>query len=230
MLKRGVAIILSAVILLCAISCTPQQTEETNKFEAAVTLICEALSVERDDAVSILETLNSLGLDEEIDEIYPATDGDGNKFYKIWFGLNLLSVYLEDNKVSTVYKHGEIIYPKASGPDLDDSETNKDPDENIQQTELHAELVSLTSPIKAGQTAAIEISADPNTKYSITVRYSSGPSSAKGLEPKVSDENGKVSWSWKVSSNVKPGEYSIEISAGNALYKTTFKVEEPENE
>lgn len=228
--KRILSILISLIILSCFFSCDkPQPEEKAGAFEASVAILCEKTDVTKDEAVAILEVLSSLGLDEQIEEIYPATDGEGKDYYKIWFGLNLLSVYLDNNVVSTVYKHGKAIYPDIPEPDVNiDSEANKDDEENDEVptiTELNATLVSLTSPVEAGKSATIEIIAEPNTKYSITVKYSSGPSTAKGLEPKTSDESGLVSWTWRVGANVKPGEYIIEIKSGNAVYKTTLTVE-----
>ena len=229
--KRIFSIILSSILILSLPSCKAKPvTEETSKVETTVSLISERLDVAREDAITILEALSACGLDEQIDEIYTATDDDGNTFYKIWFGLNLLSVYLDGSSVERIFKHGEQIYPKI---EIADEETSSEDDEDPkipEPPELALELVSLTTPVKAGKSATIEVIAEPNTKYSITVRYSSGPSSAKGLEPATSDESGRVSWTWKVSANVKPGEYTIEIKSGNAVYKTTFVVEEASEE
>lgn len=73
-------------------------------------------------------------------------------------------------------------------------------------------LVNITSPVKKGDMANISIKALPNTNYDIDVIYSSGASKAKGLENKTSDSEGNVSWTFKVSSNVKSGTYEVKIS------------------
>ena len=235
-LKRLFAVLLSISILSCAASCSKSHpADEISAFESSLALISEKMNVTRDEAISILEVLSSLGLDDRIDEIYVAEDEDGKVFYKVWFGLHLLSVYIDNNAVSEVYKHGVMLYPEKEDPKSDDNKhednsANDDQNKNEELSDLNATLVSLTTPVKAGKSATIEITAEPNTEYSITVRYSSGPSSAKGLEPKLSDENGSVSWTWKVSANVKPGEYTIEIKSGNAVYETTFVVEPADSE
>ena len=81
-------------------------------------------------------------------------------------------------------------------------------------------LVSLTSPISRGSDVTVSIKGLPNTTYDIDVIYSSGPSKASGLEDKTSDSEGNVSWTFKVSSNVKPGTYEVKITDGssNASY------------
>ena len=75
-------------------------------------------------------------------------------------------------------------------------------------------LVSLTSPISRGSDVTVSIKGLPNTTYDIDVIYSSGESKASGLEDKTSDSEGNVSWTFKVSSNVKPGTYEVKISDG----------------
>ena len=75
-------------------------------------------------------------------------------------------------------------------------------------------LVSLTSPISRGSDVTVSIKGLPNTTYDIDVIYSSGPSKASGLEDKISDSEGNVSWTFKVSSNVKPGTYEVKITDG----------------
>lgn len=81
-------------------------------------------------------------------------------------------------------------------------------------------LVGLTSPISRGSDVTVSIKGLPNTTYDIDVIYSSGESKASGLEDKTSDSEGNVSWTFKVSSNVKPGTYEVKITDGssNASY------------
>ena len=75
-------------------------------------------------------------------------------------------------------------------------------------------LVGLTSPISRGSDVTVSIKGLPNTTYDIDVIYSSGESKASGLEDKTSDSEGDVSWTFKVSSNVKPGTYEVKITDG----------------
>ena len=81
-------------------------------------------------------------------------------------------------------------------------------------------LVGLTSPVSRGGDVTVSIKGLPNTTYDIDVMYSSGESKASGLEDKTSDSEGNVSWTFKVSSNVKPGTYEVKITDGsnNASY------------
>lgn len=90
--------------------------------------------------------------------------------------------------------------------------------------EENISVISLTSPIKAGSNATLKIKGLPNTEFSISVYYSSGESEASGLQDKTSDSDGKVSWTWKVGSRTKPGEYHIEVYSADESLIIPFTV------
>lgn len=83
---------------------------------------------------------------------------------------------------------------------------------------------SLTSYVSPGEYASISITGAPNTDYSITVTYNSGPSTAKGLYTKTSDNSGYVSWKWKVGTRTAAGTYPIVISGGGQTITESFTV------
>jgi len=67
----------------------------------------------------------------------------------------------------------------------------------------------------------------PNVQCSITVHYKSGPSKAKGLDPKNSDGSGNCTWSWKVGTRTTPGDWKIVLTAeGSGQTETYFTVTE----
>lgn len=76
------------------------------------------------------------------------------------------------------------------------------------------QLKSITTPVSRGQKASVEIIGKPNTEYTISVIYSSGPSQASGLEPAVSDENGYLCWTWRVGASTALGTKEIRITDG----------------
>ncbi len=85
-------------------------------------------------------------------------------------------------------------------------------------------IVDISSVVKAGEHAYVSIKGLPNTDYSISVYYSSGASKADGLEPKKSDGNGNVSWTWEVGARTKPGTYKICIAGGGNTITKYFEV------
>ncbi len=78
------------------------------------------------------------------------------------------------------------------------------------------QLKSITDSVSRGQKATVEIIGKPNTEYTISVYYSSGPSKAQGLEPATSDAEGNVSWTWRVGASTSTGTKKIEISDGTS--------------
>jgi len=97
-----------------------------------------------------------------------------------------------------------------------------------QAESLPVKLVSLTSPVRPGGDAALTIQTVPNATCTITVRYKSGPSTAKGLVPKTSDSQGRASWTWVIGSRTTPGTWPISVtcSVGERLgtLRTSFVV------
>lgn len=67
--------------------------------------------------------------------------------------------------------------------------------------------------------ASVYVQGKPNTSYSITVRYASGNSTAKGVtgenRTKISDDNGRVSWGWRVGPKTRSGSaVTVTMSGG----------------
>jgi hypothetical protein len=76
-------------------------------------------------------------------------------------------------------------------------------------------LVSLTSPVKAGEHAALTVGVPNGTSCAIVVTYKSGPSSAAGLYAQRA-RAGRSSWTWKVGTRTTPGRWPIDVSCGAA--------------
>jgi hypothetical protein len=90
-------------------------------------------------------------------------------------------------------------------------------------------ITSVTSPVKQGAVASLSALTNPGASCSITVYLKSGPSTARGLEPKDADSSGNVSWSWKVGSSTTPGTWRIVLKCTsdgeNVTRETTFIVQ-----
>lgn len=94
--------------------------------------------------------------------------------------------------------------------------------------DLTVSLVSLSSPVAPFSDAFIRIQTAPGASCAIEVRYRSGPSKARGLEPKVADARGAVSWQWRVGSGTTRGRWPIVVACSKGsdrggLY-TSFEV------
>lgn len=139
----------------------------------------------------------------------------------------------EENKVDDSSSAIEEYQEESYAINIDESsEEEKSAQEPLEESseeesvseEVEISLVSITPPISAGSTASITVQGEPDTDYSITVMYSSGPSSADGLETKTSDSDGIVSWSWKIGARTKEGTYRISISGGGKSFSTSIEI------
>ena len=74
-----------------------------------------------------------------------------------------------------------------------------------------------------GYTAYLSIKGKPNTDYTLTVYYPSGPSEAAGVGTTKTDSSGNASWAWKVGTRTTPGTHTIEISGDGQSITTSFK-------
>jgi hypothetical protein len=79
------------------------------------------------------------------------------------------------------------------------------------QQPLPVTVISLTSPVSHGNAASITVRTAPEAACTITVTYKSGPSRARGLDPKTADGNGVVSWTWIVGTRTTPGKWPIAV-------------------
>ena len=94
--------------------------------------------------------------------------------------------------------------------------------------DLMLALLSVSSPAPRGSEAFVRVQTVPAAACSIEVRYRSGLSKARGLEPKVADGRGAVSWQWQVGSGTTRGRWPIVVTCGKgsdrgSLY-TSFEV------
>lgn len=91
-------------------------------------------------------------------------------------------------------------------------------------SESEISLVSMTNPLRRNEDATITIKGKPNTQYSITVYYKSGKSTAKGLESKISNSDGVVSWTWHIGGKTQSGDKGIVINGGGQTLKLSFTI------
>ena len=83
-------------------------------------------------------------------------------------------------------------------------------------------LVSVTSPIRHGAYATLNVSVSRTATCSITVYYRSGTSVAQGLYPK---RGLRLSWTWKVGTRTTPGRWPIVVACGSeGRLQTSFVV------
>jgi hypothetical protein len=65
---------------------------------------------------------------------------------------------------------------------------------------------------RARNVATASAQTAPSANCSIEVEYKSGPSTARGLDPKAASVTGTVAWSWIVGSRTTPGSWPVTVS------------------
>ena len=70
----------------------------------------------------------------------------------------------------------------------------------------------LSSPVKPGENASVDVKTNPDSKCSIKVEYNKIPSKDSGLVTKTADEYGLVAWSWTVDPAAPIGKWPVTIT------------------
>jgi hypothetical protein len=86
-------------------------------------------------------------------------------------------------------------------------------------------FVTVLSPVTRGSNGQVTIRTRPGASCSITVTYSSGPSSEQGLETKTAPENGIVSWTWTVGTQTAVGPWPVDVRCGDSSAQAMFRVQ-----
>ena len=229
-----------AVLLLYG--CSPAEPSQPSQAEAAISLLCEKTDMSEISAVDVLAQLQRAGLSAEIRMAFSTQGEESERCYRLWLPDCAVDVMLDEQGFVSLLQSGDTVY-YSTVPDAasDDTPTGDEaltpspeqpeqppqtdaPDESSEQTTLR--IVSFTSPITAGKQATLCAVGLPGVEYDISVRYASGESTAKGLENAIADENGNVSWTFRVASRVAPGTYAVTLSGGGESVSTTLVVSE----
>ena len=114
-------------------------------------------------------------------------------------------------------------YLTLSAPQAQEPVRQQEPTKQI-ASDPSIGVISYTKSVEAGSNGSITIKGVPGVEYDIDVHTSSKISDAGGLDNKVADANGNVTWKWKVGSRSKPGTYIINIyPVGNFSERITLE-------
>jgi hypothetical protein len=83
-------------------------------------------------------------------------------------------------------------------------------------------LTILTSRLQArtNKSVTLQATTQPGISCTIDVGYTPPPQ----LDSVTADDKGAVRWSWRVSSQVRPGSYPIQVSCSGAMANATITV------
>lgn len=79
------------------------------------------------------------------------------------------------------------------------------------RADLVITVVAVSSPVRPGAPARVEILTAPAAVCDIEVRFSTGPSRAAQLRPRRADEKGRVVWLWRLGRQTPRGTWPILI-------------------
>lgn len=83
------------------------------------------------------------------------------------------------------------------------------------ETGIPPEFTSDFMTVRRNEVVTITVKGNPNTEYTISVKYKSGhESKANGLGKAMSDADGNVSWTWRIGSRTGLGKATFTVSDG----------------
>lgn len=85
-------------------------------------------------------------------------------------------------------------------------------------------FLPVDSPVSSGKKITLTVRGKPDSEFKISVIYSSGPSTAQGLGPAMSDDSGYVSWTWRVGASTKAGTYIADVYCDGETLEIPFVV------
>jgi hypothetical protein len=78
--------------------------------------------------------------------------------------------------------------------------------------DLGVKLTKRTTSVARNTNASVTVETTKGAECGIDVPYASGSSSAKGLEPKIANSKGAVTWKWLVGRNESKGLVPIVVT------------------
>ena len=228
---------LALAVVLATAGCSSAEVVSEDGRSASPTIGAEALTIDapEDGTVTAEQTVTVTGSAPDgadvvrsvsfgLDQHTTATGGQWSMTVKLEDGENLFTFRVgDDDSTATtllVVRSAEAAptgsaKPAASTPKP--TPTAKPAKSPAAATEppgakpLSVKVTKRTPSVLRNQTASVSIRTVKGARCDITVFYNSGPSTAKGLDPKTANSSGDVTWKWKVGGNTAKGTYDISI-------------------
>jgi hypothetical protein len=232
--KSVLVLLLALCLSLTVPGCTDHTPENpfSDRTTAAVVLLTEQLGISEQTAIDVLAQLHRAGYDKS--SLRMAFVGESEGSFVVWSKDTKLTITLDDAGLVATITDGDRVYVANTRPKPDGSQSGTDqgdePSGNPPSTEGTLRLLSFSSPIPRGEKVTLTACGKPGQTYEISVRYASGESTAKGLEPQVAAADGSLSWTFSVSSRVSPGDYPVTISGDGEQLCLTLTVTAPQDE
>ena len=245
-MKKGFVLILLALFL---VACAPTEQSSciSDTTQHAVALLTEQVGLSEQSALDVLTQLWRAGYREDVRMAFPVGQGE-TPGCRVWLASTALDIELDEQGRVRSIRDGERILtvsdPREDGQGVENSVEKEDnpvekednpvenPSENgeipekLPQEAKNLTLLSLTSPIRAGEKATVRTRGVAGAEYRISVRYASGESTAQGLEAQVAAPDGTLEWTFRVSARVAAGIYPVTVSGAGETLQLTLTVTE----
>lgn len=252
--SRNYLILIIFVLIIIAsmifVGCSSKSKAELNKYYTqAVSAFEESCNMSEQDAkkaVEIIDNCNILSGEIKIRDFYDncytlqllsgsyemyllTTENNELTNVRTFVGDNMLyssgTYYTIDENTTAIANSDKTNSEKSTEvPTTEEPTTEKVTDLPTEENDYELIITDWTNTVEAGSEASVTIQGKPNTKYNIVVYYHSGASDAEGLEPKISDDNGNVTWTWKVGSRTEKDTYNIKINGDGKHAEIQFTV------
>lgn len=129
----------------------------------------------------------------------------------------LLALFIGGGAAYTWYvgKNTTVEEPTTPEPTSATEPANDDPPKVSPKAPVGLSVQFLTSPVKPGENASINVKTNPLVSCEIKVEYDEEKSEDSGLKPKKADEYGIVDWTWTVEETAPKGEWPVTVTCAN---------------
>jgi hypothetical protein len=114
-----------------------------------------------------------------------------------------------DAGASTAGLVGPSAVPAAEKPVATPPDPTEPPDVVF---DLSVKLIKRTTSVARNAKASVTIKTTKGAECGIDVQYKSGSSTADGLQPKIANSKGAVTWKWLVGRNTSKGRVPIVVT------------------
>lgn len=141
MKKKIIAIALICVSILsclnlsgCLVDKSDNSSSFVSEYESKYDFYSDSVKVLKDDmeltdgeADKVFGALIKIGLDEEITYCFDSTDDEDSTYYKVWWGLSHVNVYLKNNIVDKIIDRNAVIYENGEKVETTEEPTTEEP-------------------------------------------------------------------------------------------------------
>lgn len=141
MKKKIIAIALicmSTVSCLNLSGCLVEKSDNSSSFVSeyaskydfyadSVETLIDDMELTDEEADKVFSVLLEVGLDEEITYCFDEKDDSGNPYFKVWWGLNHVNVYLKNNIVDKILDNDVVIYENGKKVETTEEPTTEEP-------------------------------------------------------------------------------------------------------